>query len=519
MGSPAPPVPMDRVTEALWRVRGEDPQDLEALVGRILGYIHFVLPDPPVSRRATLRAFLPNDDVDRVSALPYALLRNIVSRLPDKDAARTAVLATRWRGLWRSAPLVLVDSHFLTPAAASGGQVARAEARRVTAAVSRVLAAHPGPIRCAHLTCSYMAEFPSLLARWLQTLAVKGVQDLVLVNRPFPLALDLPGALFGMPALTRLYLGFFKFPDTAGLQSTVSFPNLRELGLCTVVIFGPDMDFILARSPALEILCIQANLFTERLRIVSRSLRCVQVVVATDLDILLAYAPHLERLIVWSVMAKERSNMRIKIAPAPALSILGYLELEFHTLEIGNTVIKAETRASPTTMVPTVKILGLRVRFGIGDDVKLLPAFLRCFPSVERLHIESKKTAEPTGKLNLEFWKDAGAIECVQSHIKLMMFHNFHGYQSELSFLQFILENAPMLTKLVIVYPKRTFTSVTEANSKLEPLFSAKWASTCCSLLLSEGAYAEGEEPLELQSFKRGSNFSVRDPFAFIVRA
>jgi hypothetical protein len=132
---------------------------------------------------------------------------------------------------------------------------------------------------------------------------------------------------------------------------------------------------------------------------------------------------------------------------------------------------------------------------------------------------QSKKTAEPTGKLNLEFWKDAGAIECVQSHIKLMMFHNFHGYQSELSFLQFILENAPMLTKLVIVYPKRTFTSVTEANSKLEPLFSAKWASTCCSLLLSEGAYAEGEEPLELQSFKRGYNFSVRDPFAFIVRA
>jgi hypothetical protein len=132
---------------------------------------------------------------------------------------------------------------------------------------------------------------------------------------------------------------------------------------------------------------------------------------------------------------------------------------------------------------------------------------------------QSKKTAEPTGKLNLEFWKEAGAIECVQSHIKLMIFHNFHGDQSELSFLQFILENAPMLTKLVIVYPKRTFTSVTEANSKLEPLFSAKWASTCCSLLLSEGAYAEGEEPLELQSFKRGSNFSVRDPFAFIIRA
>ncbi|KAM0870428.1 hypothetical protein ACQ4PT_040011 [Festuca glaucescens] len=519
MGSPAPPVPMDRVTEAHFRVRGQDPQDQEALVGRILGYIHFVLPDPPVSRHAALRACLPNDDVDRVSALPYALLRDIVSRLPDKDAARTAVLATRWRGLWRKAPLVLVDSHFLAPAPASGGQFARTEARRVTANVSRVLAAHPGPFRCIHLTCSYMGEFPSLLARWLQTLAVKGVQDLVLVNRPFPLDLDLPTALFGMPALTRLYLGLFKFPDTAGLPRTVSFPNLRDLGLCTVVIFSKDMDFVLTRSPALETLCIQASLLTERLRIISRSLKCVQVIAGTGLDILMEYAPHLERLIVWSASLNKSSSRRIKIAPAPALSILGYLEPEFYTLEVCNTVIKAETRASPTTMVPTVKILGLKVRFGIGDDVKLLPAFLRCFPAVERLHIESKKSAEPTGKLNLEFWNEAGAIECVQSHIKLMIFRNFHGDQSELSFLQFILERAPMLTKLVIVYPKRTFKSMTEANSKLEPLFAAKWASTCCSLLLSEGAYAEGKEPPELQSFKRGSNFSVRDPFAFIVRA
>jgi hypothetical protein len=41
-----------------------------------------------------------------------------------------------------------------------------------------------------------------------------------------------------------------------------------------------------------------------------------------------------------------------------------------------------------------------------------------------------------------------------------MMFHNFHGDQSE-----------PMLTKLVIAYPKGTFTSMTQANSKLYPLF------------------------------------------------
>uniref|UniRef100_A0ACD5VNX4 Uncharacterized protein n=1 Tax=Avena sativa TaxID=4498 RepID=A0ACD5VNX4_AVESA len=364
-----------------------------------------------------------------------------------------------------------------------------------------------------------MDEFPGLLVRWFQTLAVKGVQDLVLVNRPFPLALALPATLFGMPSLTRLYLGLFKFPDTAGLRRTAFFPNLRELGLCTVAIFSPDMDFIIARSPALEILCIQANMLTERLRLISRSLRCVQVISAIDLDIDLEYAPHLERLIIWSVSNNESPSKRIKIAPAPALSILGYLEPEFYTLEVGNTVIKADTRASPTTIVPTVKILGLKVRFGIHKEVKLLPAFLRCFPNVERLHIKSKETAEPTGKLNLNFWKEAGAIECVQSHIKLMIFHNFHGYRSELSFLHFFLESAPMLTRLAIVYPKGAFTSMTEAKSKLEPLLATKRANTCCSLVLFEGFYAEGEEPLELRNFKRGSDFSVRDPFAVIIRA
>jgi hypothetical protein len=39
-------------------------------------------------------------------------------------------------------------------------------------------------------------------------------------------------------------------------------------------------------------------------------------------------------------------------------------------------------------MVPSVKILGLRVYFAIRDNAKMLPSFLRCFPNVETLHLE-----------------------------------------------------------------------------------------------------------------------------------
>lgn len=50
--------------------------------------------------------------------------------------------------------------------------------------------------------------------------------------------------------------------------------------------------------------------------------------------------------------------------------------------------LQAGTRASPSTMVPSVKILGIIVCFGVRNEAKMLPSFLRCFPNVETLHVE-----------------------------------------------------------------------------------------------------------------------------------
>ena len=50
--------------------------------------------------------------------------------------------------------------------------------------------------------------------------------------------------------------------------------------------------------------------------------------------------------------------------------------------------LQTGTRASPSTTVPSIKILSLRVCFGVRNDAKMLPSFLRCFPNVERLHLE-----------------------------------------------------------------------------------------------------------------------------------
>ncbi|XP_051180107.1 F-box/FBD/LRR-repeat protein At5g22660-like [Lolium perenne] len=482
--------------------RWREPGGIDGVFARFVFPTHYTIPDPPVSADARLCALLPHDAVDHLSRLPDALLGDIVSRLPAKDAARTAALSRRWRPVWRSTPLVLLDAH-LSPA---------------TSAVSRVLAEHPGPFRCVHIRSFYIEEFTGLLTSWLRILAVKGIQELVLLNSRWPHAIDLPSTFLDMVTLTRLYLRLWKFPDTADLPRASLFPNLRELGLCSVLMETKDLDFILDRSPVLQTLCVEEDLFQLRLRLVSQSLRCVHIIGSFE-EILVVDAPCLERLIIHSEGNKgctpDGACSKVKIGRAPKLHLLGYLELDpgNQVLKVGNTIIKAGTKVSPRTMVPSVRILAFEVRFGVRNDAKMVPSILRCFPNVETLHVKSGETHQSAGKLNMKFWHESGTIECIRSRVKRLVFHGFRGGRSELAFLKFFFESALVLKEVLIVLAPG-FTSIEEVHSRLASLGSTRRASEASSVLVTGYSDPQGDY---IQSFKRGSDFSIRDPFEVII--
>ncbi|XP_047070628.1 F-box/FBD/LRR-repeat protein At1g51370-like [Lolium rigidum] len=490
--------------------RGSDPRELDRCMEQMLSYIYASLPNYPLYLGQQFHAAGAGPDrADRISRLPRDLRRDIVSRLPVKDAARTAVLSWRWRTLWLSTPLVLVDAHLL-PKGQDFPPTYSTNSQPITAAVSSILEAHPGPFSCVHLICSRMDSYRPQLARWLQLFAAKGVHDLVLVNRPLPLDLPLPATVFTITTLTRLYLGLWKLPGTAALRGA-SFPHLRELGLLFVQMEPGDVDYLVARSPVLEILNILGCVKGLRLRLVSQSLRCVQIAASIMENIAVVKAPCLERLILHGSYKRGGGLCtRVRIGDAPKLHAFGYLKPD-QVLEIRDTIIMPGIKATTTSMLTSVKILSLTVRFGVRNDVKMLPTLLRCFPKLDRLHIMSKRCDKPTGNLSAKFWEESGPIENVVSRITVMSLREYTGEPGEVGFLEFFFQSARVLKTAIIVTANPIHTPfLKDVAFNKASKSSRNMASKSCKKCFVGSTGPEGGQVLD---FKTGAEFSIPDPF------
>ncbi|KAF7088323.1 hypothetical protein CFC21_091445 [Triticum aestivum] len=477
------------------------------------------LPASPVSPNAHLSAATSSTDgEDRISPLPDTLLRNVVSRLPVKDAARTGALSHRWRGLWRATPLALDDAHLLpspVPAATL---------------VSRVLASHPGPFRAVRI-----AEIPidesnevALLPEWLRHLADKGVEDLTLVNRPysFDVPVQLPATLLRCGAsLRRLYLGVWLFPFTTGLpRGPDVFPHLQDLGLCHGITEERDLDYVLSCSPKLETLALISNYgYPDRVRIGSRSLRCVLLWHSLADEVAAVSAPNLQRIIIYCTHPSEDGGViRVRIGHAPQLAVLGYLDTATHELEIGNTIIKAGvTKVCPNTVVPSVKVLALKVRFRVPKEVRTLLCFLRCFPGVDTLHIMASDNdtdhyddpgeVKPSDMLKSTFWQGVSPIKCVKSRVQKLVFDQFTGGTNQVEFLKLVLGGAVLLQKVIVLLAGPDSLSIREATSKLQPLASKRmWASKVSGRTSLE---VRGRAAGQVWRYDEASDLSIGDPF------
>ncbi|KAK1627141.1 hypothetical protein QYE76_001456 [Lolium multiflorum] len=191
----------------------------------------------PSSKRR--RSVLPGEDGDgrgvhRISNLPDAVLGEIISLLPTKDGARTRILASRWRHLWRSAPLNLECRDL--------GQLAGV-------VVSRILSSHQGPGRrfcIPHGSIAYQSA--TTMDAWLRSPALDNLQELHLWYGPHR---PLPASTLRFSNTLRVFTIRGCHLSNSTVQA-LHFPLLKQLGVAHVTVSECSLHSLIASCPILE---------------------------------------------------------------------------------------------------------------------------------------------------------------------------------------------------------------------------------------------------------------------------
>ncbi|KAJ1268431.1 hypothetical protein BS78_07G134500 [Paspalum vaginatum] len=340
-----------------------------------------------------LLAVLPDDepaqDTDLISHLPDDVLGVIISLLPTMEGARTQSLSTRWRPLWRSAPLNL-EPQFPSMHAAD---------------VSRILSAHRGCAR-RFVVSSTVVSFAGLDG-WLRSPALDNLQELGIYHGPQ----DSPAARLVVPSsvlrfssnLRVVHLFSCQFLD-AGAVDRVRFPNLQRLALTSVTIDEHSLHAMLAGCPALSSLALSH----------------------TD-----GFAHH--------------HSIRVSVISAPRLKMLGSLNRGIDRLELGDTVFKGLRATTIATMIRSVKVLAIA---NVKVSLDVIINIMRCFPCLEKLHIIKAYEID----MGNPFGEPQDHIECLDLHLKkiAMSFYD-GGKKSHADFIKYVLLNARVLESIKLI--------------------------------------------------------------------
>ncbi|PUZ54934.1 hypothetical protein GQ55_5G172000 [Panicum hallii var. hallii] len=296
---------------------------------------------------------------DRLSDLPDAILVFILSLLRLDEVARCTVLAPRWRRLFSST--LLLDFNANMPGRLD-----------IIGTVNSILAAHPtAPVRSFRASWRFIPRDKNLSSGgWLQELARRGVEELSLDfdfhdwHHRIPVSLSTaPQA----PPRERLHL-----------------PGRPQGGVRRPAPGTPDRD--------------RAGL--------GRHLRCLRELPA--LAVHGTGAPE----DVWNEQVRPRPcsiskpqdpGQSVKIAQAPKLKFLGYLGMNYHKIEIGETIF-TDDPIIVKTLMPSLKTL-----------------------AIERL-IRSDTWSRIQAAAS-ESWDVLRHIPCVHNHLEKVVFEVYRGHE------------------------------------------------------------------------------------------
>ncbi|KAK3161844.1 hypothetical protein QOZ80_1BG0082210 [Eleusine coracana subsp. coracana] len=395
--------------------------------------------DPSGGRNAD-RAPGHEDDKDRISDLPDAVLLSVLSYLPLSDAGRTAILSNRWRGLFDQS---LLDFNACQPFPPEEGR----GCEWMMDAVTKILAARPNvrirSFRFVMYGRGFQARLP-VVDGWFRTLPLSGVRDIDIDMFYTTPKLALPGSLLGLASLETLKLYCCRFPDT---EAPPQLPALKTLDLSDVAMSQHSLQAMLSHCKSLECVKLKNIYGVEKICLRSNSLVRLYGDFAGFKEVIVEDAQNLEELV--GIDLPNYGKAFVNIVSAPKLQVLGYLGINIHPLVLNDTVLDGGA-VQLRTLMRSVKTLAIQVPFSEKGYTVFVSQLLKCFPCLEVLHVEPDKRSV-LRSVDVEQWDTASSIQCVENSINKVVFEYFGGEFCQWGFLTFLLGMAKAL-KLVEFY-------------------------------------------------------------------
>ncbi|VAI91688.1 unnamed protein product [Triticum turgidum subsp. durum] len=374
---------------------------------------------------------------DYISRVPDAVLCTIISLLPTKDGGRTQVFSRRWRPLWSAAPLNL---EVRVPHPGRGVPIRTSSV--FPDAASEVISKHPGPARrfCFHGLCP--GDLQDQAESWFRSRALAKLQELDVGytscdernpgRNPLP-----PSALRSAPTLLAAKISSCVLPRE--MVPSMGFDLLQRLSLISVYISADVFRGLLPACHALESLHMSNVLGTRCLHVRSPTLRSICFRdTSGKVELVIEDAPRLVRILMPFGIRENCGTIRVICAPK--LEILGPLLPVISKLRVSQGVSSADLANS----MHTVKILALRCS---GYELDGVLNILRRFPCLEKLYVIFHKHKEMDKKIEPQYDR-LHPIECLQTHLKTVVFEVFMSHDKQLEFAKFFVLNAKVLKNM-----------------------------------------------------------------------
>lgn len=329
------------------------------------------------------------------------------------------------------------------------GRHQRPRLLRAPLAVTKVISQHQGPGRRFSFPDIHPGEFD---VSWFQSRALSNLEELDIGYASREI---IPLPLFVLrSAATLLVLKISKcdFPGQE-IVPAIDFPLLKQLSLIHVSISGDVLHGLLSGCHALESLFMSQVRTAGFLRVRSPTLRtiCLSRRSRGIRELFIEDAPRLVRVLI--PYSQQDHCLTIRVIRAPKLEVLGPApfktpknqDILSDSLDFSKfRIFQGMYPVSSTNPMRTVKVLALR---SSGRELHAVLNVLGWFPSLEKLsvifyiHHEKDKKNEPQ-------YDPRRPIECLQTHLKKVVFKSYIGYEKQLDFARFFILNAKVLSKM-----------------------------------------------------------------------